>query len=57
MSYKQKCLKIDSGMWCERTDIWGYFVYTELDEITGRGASAAAAWKNAWERLTQEMPG
>ena len=51
MSYKQKCLAVDPGLWCERTDIWGYFVYTALDEIAGRGASAASAWKNAWERL------
>jgi len=57
MSYKQKCLAVDPGLWCERTDIWGYFVYTALDEIAGRGASAASAWKNAWERLRREALG
>ena len=64
MSYKQKCLKIDPGMWCEkRLSWWGgktYRVFASSSDgcqLIGEGESAASAWKNAWERSRKEIPG
>ena len=66
MSYKQKCLEIDSGLLCfmcidhiyrpvsEITSHKVVSVYT--GETLGSGLSAASAWRDAWERL-REVPG
>ena len=58
MSYKQKCLEIDPGLWCEkRRSRWNgktYRVFASSSDgyrLIGEGESAASAWKNAWERL------
>ena len=52
MSYKQKCLEIDSGLRCERAK-WGAIIYyygvihNEIEGAIGEGMSAAMAWKDA----------
>jgi len=64
MSYRQKCLAVDPGLRCERLAYWdsGRMIITSYVVMSGfnlisKGRSASSAWKNAWERLTQEGPG
>ena len=58
MSYKQKCLEIDSWLRCERFVRWdgGRMIITVYVVMSGfnpmaNGPSAASAWRDAWERL------
>ena len=58
MSYKQKCLAVDPGLWCEKRLSWWntktYCVSTPSSDgcrLIGEGESAASAWRDAWEEL------